>query len=187
MLSPLRITWTRLLRSRMQPPGILQGNSVLRGDRVPRCKRHYSASHILGCAPVGRCVALTGPILALKTPCGSSSMQNSRQRIGFWSTCRVANSITLRVPALFVHSPWGISGSLVKIRSFGGSFEALVLQGDRFRRKRGVSEAGSEKAGVFVPVGQTPPLENNSQNGRGYAKRPLRILGCSVWAMLAAP
>ena len=155
----------------MQLPGILQGNSVLRGDRAPRCKRHL-ASRILGCAPLGHWVALTGPILVLKTPCGSSSMQNSRQRIGFWSTCRVANSITLRVPALFVHSPWDISGPLVKIRSFGESFEALVLQEGRFRRKRGVSEAGSEKAGVFVPVGQTPPLENNSQNGRGYAKRP---------------
>ena len=170
----------------MQPPGILQGNSVLRGDRAPRCKR-YSASHILGCAPLGHWVALTGPILVLKTPCGSSSMQNSRQRIEFWSTCRIASNIAPRVPALFMRSPWGISGPLVKIRSFGGSFEALVLQGGRFRRKRGVSEAGSEKAGVFVPVGQTPPLENNSQNGRGYAKRPLRILGCSVWAMLAAP
>lgn len=155
----------------MQPPGILQGNSVLRADRAPRCKRHL-ASHILGCAPVRRCVAPTGPILVLKTPCGSSSMQYSRQRIGFWSTCRVANSITLRVPALFVHSPWDISGPLVKIRSFGESFEALVLQGGRFRRKRGVSEAGSEKAGVFVPVGQTPPLENNSKNGRAMLSTP---------------
>ena len=80
-----------------------------------------------------------------------------------------------------------ILGVRLKIRSFGGSFEALVLQGGRFRRKRGVSEARSEKAGVFIPVRQTPPLENSSQKGRGHAKRPLRILGCSVWAMLAAP
>ena len=81
-----------------------------------------------------------------------------------------------------------ILGVRLKIRSFGGSFEALVLHGGgRFRRKRGVSEARSEKAGVFIPVGQTPPLENSSQKGRGHAKRPLRILGCSLWAMLAAP
>lgn len=156
----------RRLRSRMQPPGILQGNSVLRGDRAPRCKRH-SASHILGCAPLGRCVALTGSILVLKTPCGSGSVQNSRQRIGFWGTCRVANIIALRVPALFMRSPWGISGPLVKIRSFGGSFEALVLQEGRFRRKRGVGETRSEKAGVFVPVGQTPPFENSSKKREG--------------------
>ena len=113
--------------------------------------------------------------------------QNSRQRIEFWALAGVQ--------PIEYGKEWQVNGCLkflilgvrLKIRSFGGSFEALVLQGGRFRRKRGVSEAGSEKAGVFVPVGQTPPLENNSQNGRGYAKRPLRILGCSVWAMLAAP
>lgn len=113
--------------------------------------------------------------------------QNSRQRIEFWALAGVQ--------PIEYGKEWQVNGCLEflilgvrpKIRSFGGSFEALVLQGGRFRRKRGVSEAGSEKAGVFVPVGQTPPLENNSQNGRGYAKRPLRILGCSVRAMPAAP
>lgn len=58
-----------------------------------------------------------------------------------------------------------ILGVRLKIRSFGGGFEALALQGGRFRRKRGVSEARSEKAGVFVPVGQTLPLENSSKMG----------------------
>ena len=100
-----------------------------------------------------------------KDPCGSGSVQNSRQRIGFWGTCRVANIIALLVPALFMRSPRGISGPFVKIRSFGESFEALVLQEGRFRRKRGVGETRSEKAGVFVPVGQTPPFENSSKMG----------------------
>lgn len=57
-----------------------------------------------------------------KDPCGSGSVQNSRQRIGFWGTCRVANIIALLVPALFMLSPRGISGPFVKIRSFGESF-----------------------------------------------------------------
>ena len=113
--------------------------------------------------------------------------QNSRQRIEFWALAGVQ--------PIEYGKEWQVNGCLEflilgvrpKIRSFGGSFEALVLQGGRFRRKRSVSEDGSEKAGVFVPVGQTTPLEKNSQNGGGYAKRPQRILGCSVWAMLAAP
>lgn len=114
-------------------------------------------------------------------------MQNSRQRIEFWAMAGVQPIEYGKEGQVNGCLKFLILGVRLKIRSFGGSFEALVLQGGRFRRKRGVSEAGSEKAGVFVPVGQTPPLENNSQNGRGYAKRPLRILGCSVWAMLAAP
>lgn len=113
--------------------------------------------------------------------------QNSRQRIEFWAITGVQPIEYGKEGQVTGCLIFLILGVRLKIRSFGGSFEALVLQGGRFRRKRGVSEAGSEKAGVFVPVGQTPPLENNSQNGRGYAKRPLRILGCSVWAMLAAP
>ena len=115
------------------------------------------------------------------------AVQNSRQRIGFWAMAGVQPIEYGKEGQVNGCLKFLILGVRLKIRSFGGSFEALVLQGGRFRRKRGVSEAGSEKAGVFVPVGQTPPLENNSQNGRGYAKRPLRILGCSVWAMLAAP
>ena len=171
----------------MQPPGILQGNSVLRGDRAPRCKRHL-ASHILGCAPLGNWVALTGPILVPKTPCGSSSMQNSRQRIGFWAITGVQPIEYGKEGQVTGCLKFLILGVRLKIRSFGGSFEVLVLQGGRFRRKRGVSEAGSEKAGGCLSRwDKPPPLENNSQNGRGYAKRPLRILGCSVWAMLAAP
>lgn len=115
------------------------------------------------------------------------AVQNSRQRIEFWAMVGVQPIEYGKEGQVNGCLKFLILGVRLKIRSFGGSFEALVLQGGRFRRKRGVSEAGSEKAGVFVPVGQTPPLENNSQNGRGYAKRPLRILGCSVWAMLAAP
>ncbi len=115
------------------------------------------------------------------------AVQNSRQRIEFWAMAGVQPIEYGKEGQVTGCLKFLILGVRLKIRSFGGSFEALVLQGGRFRRKRGVSEAGSEKAGVFVPVGQTPPLENNSQNGRGYAKRPLRILGCSVWAMLAAP
>lgn len=115
------------------------------------------------------------------------AVQNSRQRIEFWAMAGVQPIEYGKEGQVNGCLKFLILGVRLKIRSFGGSFEALVLQGGRFRRKRGVSEAGSEKAGVFVPVGQTPPLENNSQNGRGYAKRPLRILGCSVWAMLAAP
>ena len=113
--------------------------------------------------------------------------QNSRQRIEFWAMAGVQPIEYGKEGQVTGCLKFLILGVRLIIRSFGGSFEALVLQGGRFRRKRGVSEAGSEKAGVFVPVEQTPPLENNSQNGRGYAKRPLRILGCSVWAMLAAP
>lgn len=115
------------------------------------------------------------------------AVQNSRQRIEFWAMAGVQPIEYGKEGQVNGCLKFLILGVRLKIRSFGGSFEALVLQGGRFRRKRGVSETGSEKAGVFVPVGQTPPLENNSQNGRGYAKRPLRILGCSVWAMLAAP
>ena len=115
------------------------------------------------------------------------AVQNSRQRIGFWAITGVQPIEYGKEGQVTGCLKFLILGVRPKIRSFGGSFEALVLQGGRFRRKRGVSEAGSEKAGVFVPVEQTPPLENNSQNGRGYAKRPPRILGCSVWAMLAAP
>ena len=115
------------------------------------------------------------------------AVQNSRQRIEFWAMAGVQPIEYGKEGQVDGCLKFLILGVRLKIRSFGGSFEALVLQGGGFRRKRDVSEAGSEKAGVFVPVGQTPPLENNSQNGRGYAKRPLRILGCSVWAMLAAP
>ena len=115
------------------------------------------------------------------------AVQNSRQRIEFWAITGVQPIEYGKEGQVTGCLKFLILGVRLKIRSFGGSFEALVLQGGRFRRKRGVSEAGSEKAGLFVPVGQTTPLENNSQNGRGYAKRPLRILGCSVWAMLAAP
>ena len=115
------------------------------------------------------------------------AVQNSRQRIEFWAMAGVQPIEYGKEGQVNGCLKFLILGVRLKIRSFGGGFEALVMQGGRFRRKRGVSEVGSEKAGVFVPVGQTPPLENNSQNGRGYAKRPLRILGCSVWAMLAAP
>lgn len=50
-----------------------------------------------------------------------------------------------------------ILGVRLKIRSFGGSFEALVLQGGRFRQKRGVSGARSEKSGGVCPGGANTP------------------------------
>lgn len=74
------------------------------------------------CAFRALCCANRLDFGAKDPPCGSGSVQNSRQRIGFWGTCRVANIIAPRVPALFMRSPWGISGPLVKIRSFGESF-----------------------------------------------------------------
>lgn len=117
----------------------------------------------------------------------SLAAQNFRQRIEFWAISGVQPIEYGKEGQVTGCLKFLILGVRLKIRSFGGSFEALVLQGGRFRRKRSVSEDGSEKAGVFVPVGQTPPLENSSQKGKSHAKRPLRTLGCSVWAMLAAP
>ncbi len=114
----------------MQPPGILQGNSVLRGDRAPRCKRHL-ASHILGCAPLGNWVALTGPILVPKTPCGSSSMQNSRQRIGFWAITGVQPIEYGKEGQVTGCLKFLILGVRLKIRSFGGSFDPGLRFGCR--------------------------------------------------------
>lgn len=81
------------------------------------------------------------------------AVQNSRQRIEFWAMAGVQPIEYGKEGQVNGCLKFLILGVRLKIRSFGGSFEALVLQGGRFRRKRGVSEAGSEKAGVFVPVG----------------------------------
>lgn len=159
----------------MASRGLDGGNSIRAGllmhKRGKGCARRVAVPHGFGQVSAWRRLAA----------------QNSRQRIEFWAITGVQSIEYGKEGQVTGCLKFLILGVRLKIRSFGGSFEALVLQGGRFRRKRGVSEAGSEKAGVFVPVGQTPPLENNSQNGRGYAKRPLRILGCSVRAMLAAP
>lgn len=83
--------------------------------------------------------------------------QNSRQRIEFWAMAGVQPIEYGKEEQVNGCLKFLILGARLKIRSFGESFEALVLQGGRFRQKRGVSGARSEKSGGVCPGGTNTP------------------------------
>lgn len=91
--------------------------------------------------------------------------QNSCQRIEFWAMTGVQPIEYGKEGQVNGCLKFLILGVRLKSDPLAGVLKRWCCKGGRFRRKRGVSEARSEKAGVFVPVGQTPPFENSSKMG----------------------
>ena len=124
--------------------------------RGAKAARHVAVSHGFGQISAWRLLAV----------------QNSRQRIEFWAL--------VGVQPIEYGKEWQVNGCLkflilgvrLKIRSFGESFEALVLQGGRFRRKRGVSEARREKSGGVCPGGTNTPARKQQPKREEPCKAP---------------
>lgn len=94
-------------------------------------------------------------------------MQNSRQRIEFWAMTGVQPIEYGKEEQVNGCLKFLILGVRLKIRSFGGVLKRWCCKGGRFRRKRGVSEAGSEKVGGVCPGGTNTPTRKQQPKWEG--------------------